>query len=169
MDKFSKRWEQIEYIFMIVCGLCILILMTITIVDVCGRFFGEPLRGNVEISELVMVGIIMLAVGATQRIRGHVSMTAFVDILKRKKAPIYPILDSISLILTEIIIIIVFYYSFIDLLNSISITEKTVGPLYIIQSPARAALCIGLLLMIVRLFIQIWQSIPTIRKWGEVK
>lgn len=57
----------------------ILVMVVVTCADVLGaKIFNRPVPGSTEIVSLVQVAVIIFAVAATQRERGHISVEMFV-------------------------------------------------------------------------------------------
>ena len=59
-------------------GLSLFIMMMVTVVDVTTRFVGKPLLGFFEVTSLLLVCLVFLALAQTQAIKGNVSVEVFV-------------------------------------------------------------------------------------------
>ena len=151
------------------CGMVlILVLMMLTVVDVSGRLFRHPLKGNIEISELILLALVVTAISATQRLNQHVGVDILVNRFKRIRRPVYPVVQFFCLFLTEAVFTISLYYCFKNFLRAIEVGDTTAGPLYLDLWPAHLLLCFGLLLMCVRLLIQLIETAKSIRTWSGV-
>ena len=141
----------------------IFILMVLTVIDVIGRyFFNQPLKGNVEISRLLLMVSMLLPIAYIQRRGEHIGVDILTDWLKRYNLLTYNFVKFSGLILSEIAFVIVLIYCLIDLKMSLMIMETTEGPLYVIVWPAKALVCIGLLFINVRLLAQAFEAIKSI-------
>jgi len=166
MSSFSKIITKIENVSAVFTGYLTLLLMMLTIIDVTGRnLFLAPLLVNVELSRLIMVLMVFLVVAATQKADSHVGIDILLARFKKNKLPVYPILVAAGLLITEIIFIYLLYFSFNFLGSSISEGETTSGPSYLIIWPFRLVLCLGLILMCVRLALQLIERIRSVRTW----
>ena len=170
MKKFSESFSRIEDVLMLCSVGAIVVLMMLTIVDVLGRYlFCNPVVGSVEVSELLMVVIIVLAIAGTQRVGANIGMDALLNKFKKMNRPLFPIFQTFALLLTEAAFVMALYYSFIAFLRALDANETTAGPVYIIAWPVRGILCLGLLFMCIRLAIQLVQTVPSIRTWSSAK
>ena len=85
------------------------ILMFLTVVDVSLRyFFNRPLRGTYELTELMMVAIVVLGLGYTAATGGHISVDIIVNRFKGRSRLI---VDVINLILGIIIFSLIAWQS----------------------------------------------------------
>lgn len=173
MQKFSALLRKlslgrVEDWITLFSGVAMIALMMATIVDVTGRYlFSHPLMGGIEISEVLLLAIVILPMASTQRVGGHVGMDLLLDKLKRMKHPLYHAFQIIILLVSEALFIFVLYYCFKDFLTSLAINETTEGPLFVIIWPAKGILSLGLLLMCVRLAFQLSQALKSIRVGGK--
>lgn len=76
---FLKKFSQRLCSFSNYLGCAILfLLMFLTIVDFAGRYvFNKPVLGMFELTEFMMVSLVFLGMGYTQRNNGHISVTIF--------------------------------------------------------------------------------------------
>jgi len=166
----KHQWRVLDTIedwTTVIGGLLVFILMLVTVVDVTGRYlFDSPLQGAVELSELILIMIVYLAISLTQREHLHVGMDLLLERLKKGNHPLYEPLKAFGSILVGIVLGVFFYYCSRDFIESITISETTSGPLYVPSWPVKGVLCVGLLSLVVRLFVQFFQSVSLIRKEG---
>ena len=159
---------RVEDALVLFSALMVLILMMLTVVDVTGRYlFRHPLQGSVEVSELLLMVIIALAIAGTQRVGGHVGMDVLYDKFKVMKRPLYPAFLAFALFVSEVAFVIILYFCIKAFFMSFDINETTAGPLYLIVWPVRAILCVGLLFMCVRLAVQFVGAIRSFSTWGK--
>lgn len=167
MKRFSDILKKVEDGFGFLAPAAIFALMTITVIDVSGRYLlNHPLKGSVELSELMLLVLVWVAVAGTQRVGGHVGMEALLEKFKKMNRPLYPAFRIFALFVTEISLVIVFYYAIRVFQQAVSINETTAGPLYIATWPILGLVCFGLLLICVRVAIQFTESIRSIGTWG---
>jgi TRAP-type C4-dicarboxylate transport system permease small subunit len=80
MDKIKKIIQVIENLLISIAGVMFLIMMFLGVGDVLGRYlFNKPIRGALEISQILMGGIVFLSWAHTQKEKGHVSVDLFID------------------------------------------------------------------------------------------
>ena len=164
MNRFSYILGKVEDGFIIFGGVIVFVLMMVTVIDVSGRYLlRAPLKGSVEVSEVMLMALVGVAIAGTQRTGGHVGVDALIDKLKRIEGPLYSGFLVIGCLLTLSIFFIAFYYCFWAFLQAVQINETTLGPLYFITWPAKGLFCFGLLLMCVRLCTQFIESVSSIR------
>lgn len=64
----------------LVCGVILLVMMALTVVDVIGRYgFDSPLIGATELTELLLVSVVFIGLPAVTLDRGHVSVDLLVS------------------------------------------------------------------------------------------
>jgi C4-dicarboxylate transporter DctQ subunit len=170
VKKFSDICERTEDWFALFSGGIAFVIMALTIVDVVGRyFFLKPLTENVELSMLLMVGVVMFSIAGTQRVGGHVAMEIFVNRFKRMNRPLFPAFKTFALLLSEAVFLFALYYVIRAFLESYNIHEVTSGPVFMIIWPAKLIICFGVFLMCVRLAIQLIQTVRSIGVWRKVE
>jgi TRAP-type C4-dicarboxylate transport system permease small subunit len=87
-DKFvgilERNTNRVSNILMYISMSMLFIMMLLGAADVCGRyFFSKPITGTLEISEIMLPAIVLLAAANTQSVGGHVT----VDILYFRLSP----------------------------------------------------------------------------------
>ena len=170
MSKFAEILAKLENVCMYISGIAVVILMFLTIIDVSGRsLFSIPLIGSTEMAQMAMIVAIFLAIAGTQRMNGHVGMDMVIDKFKSMNRPVYPVIQSISLLLVGTFFIFVLYYATNHFILATAEKETTGGPFYLSSWPFRGVLCFGLLLMVLRLAIQLVQTIRVIPTWRQDK
>jgi len=62
-----------------ICVTSIMVMMLLTALDVCGRYFlNNPIRGALEITEILMVMTVAAGFAYTQKKKAHISVELFV-------------------------------------------------------------------------------------------
>ena len=163
LDKVEKVVHWAENILVWIAGGMFLLMMFVGASDVLGRFlFNSPIRGTMEISEILMGGIVLLSWAYTQRRKGHVTVDLFIGQ--------YP--PRLRAVLT-------FLMLFLSLVLFVVITEQSTGLaikywqqhrvnpiLKIPTAPFHFFVPIGGLLLSIEFIIQLLRLIPVIKK-GE--
>lgn len=97
----EKGVRKIENILLFIGVAMLLIMMFLGAGDVLGRYlFNNPIKGALEVSQLMMAGVALLCWGYTQAIKGHINIEI---LLVRYPARVQSVINFISLILTIII------------------------------------------------------------------
>jgi TRAP-type transport system small permease protein len=88
-----------------VAGALIAALMLFTVYNILGRWlFGAPLRGTVELTQLVMIGVVYLGLAYAQHHDDHIS----VDLLYQRARPrARAVLDAFSAVLSVVILALI--------------------------------------------------------------
>ena len=61
-----------------ICVSSIMLMMFLTALDVCGRYFlNRPIRGALELTEILMVMTVAAGFAYTQKMKGHISVELF--------------------------------------------------------------------------------------------
>jgi TRAP-type mannitol/chloroaromatic compound transport system permease small subunit len=85
-SNWSKGLEKVIHIFGAVGAALILTIMILTTVDVIGRYIiGSPLKGSVEISEILFLSAVYLGLSYTHLFREHVGVDLFISHLSKKR------------------------------------------------------------------------------------
>ena len=138
-----------------IAGACVLsILMFLTVVDVSLRyFFNHPLRGVFELTELMMVAIVVLGLGYTAATRGHISVDIIVDRFKGRSRQA---VDFINLVLGIVIFSLIVWQSALYAFSSLQTGEHS----DILKVPAfyfKILVPIGSTMLVLELLIQIFK------------
>ena len=88
-----------------ISGLIVLLLMILTTVDVISRYlFNTPIRGTYDVSGLMALVIISLALAQTQVEKGHINITLFTDIMPQRIGSWIKAIISFTCLTTSIIV-----------------------------------------------------------------
>ncbi len=80
VSKWEIGLEKTIRIFGAISAVVILSIMTLTTVDVIGRYIiGSPLKGNVEISEILFLSAVYLGLSYTHLFREHVGVDLLIS------------------------------------------------------------------------------------------
>ena len=131
------------------------ILMFLTVVDVSLRyFFNRPLRGTFELTELMMVAIVVLGLGYTAATKGHISVDIIVDRFKGRSRLI---VDIINLILGIVIFSLIAWQSTVYAFDSLATGEHS----DILKVPTfyfKILVPIGSTMLVLELLMQLFKS-----------
>ncbi|MCL0087881.1 TRAP transporter small permease [Dehalococcoidia bacterium] len=127
-------------------------VMLFTVSEIVLRYvFHRPITGFVEITELVMAGLVFFGLAATQRVGGHVRMGLFID--RVLKGRLYHITESFTLLLALFVFVVVTVYTLEFALNSRNIGVVT-PILHLPRWQSMLCIPIGSFLLCLRLVIQ---------------
>ena len=143
----------VEGVFNDFGGALMILLMLGTVSEIVGRrAFDSPIRGYIEISELIMAGVVFLGLAYTQRMGGHVRVELLVK--KVLKERLHHITESFTLLLSLFIFVIITISSLQFTLNNIKVGNVT-SVLYLPTWPAQLIVPIACALLCVRLAVQL--------------
>jgi len=162
---------SIEDGLLLLAGMVIVFLMLLTTADVTGRYvFIHPVRGAVEISEVLLCFMVFLSLSATQRTGDHISMDAIVELLRRKKkAGAYHLLESFNLFVPLLIFALGAYLFFKETSVCYALREASWGPLYIKYWPSKLCIAIAFTILCIRFGIQLTKHLRCIGRESESK
>lgn len=145
----------------------ILFLMFFAAAEVVGRYvFNAPIRGHMEIVELIMAAVVFLGMAYTQRVGGHVRMEIFITgVIKGRYRDIA---ECITLLVSLAIYGVIAYYTLQNTMYSREIGDVT----SFIKWPTwQSKLCIsiGSMLLCVRFIIEFIQHLRRSVVRGEMR
>ncbi|WP_083638788.1 TRAP transporter small permease [Rhizobium oryziradicis] len=80
----SRAVIWLQRVMALLGGILLLVMMTMTIVDVIGRYaFNSPLRGAGELTELLLVSLIFMGLPAVTLENGHVTVDVLTEHLPK--------------------------------------------------------------------------------------
>lgn len=141
------------------------ILMMLTVIDVCGRyFFNRPLTGTPEIIQASIVGITFLQIPYVQLIDQHLAVTVVYD---KMSSGIKKGIDVVGRLLGSFVFGLIVYSGWNALVQSIRAGEYDGSPASIMLPtwPVRSLIVFCSVIMII---LQIRQIILLFRKKSEV-
>lgn len=166
IQKISRVFEKFENICLALSGGLISVIAVITIVSVSGRFlFNSPLKGDVEIEQLLLLGIIWLAMAGTERVGEHVSMDTLLAKLKKSGSIFSRPLQAAVAFLSALAVGFCLWFAMERLGYAFTSHEKTGGPLYLIFWPAYGTLVLGMILLFARFAIRFVQTFYSSREY----
>ena len=136
-----------------IAGLCVLFLVFGTTYDVLQRgITGRGIPGIIEYAEIFLIALVYLSIANTQRIGGHVSSTIVSD---RLPARISIIGEILGLLLVSVIIFPVIQRAYTIAVASYVDKEYRLGSAAVTLWPSRAAMALGLLMLVVQVLLHI--------------
>ncbi|WP_127110863.1 TRAP transporter small permease [Pararhodobacter zhoushanensis] len=88
----KRSWRWVEIFLELVISLCLVAMTALTVIDVAGRyFFGMPLQGAFEISELLMGLTVFASLPLATRSESHLTIGLFTDHLYGRTRQIHRI------------------------------------------------------------------------------
>jgi TRAP-type C4-dicarboxylate transport system permease small subunit len=170
MDRFSNSVKWVTSVLALVAGICLLLIVVATVVDVSSRPLRIAIPGIYELSRLFIAFAVSLSFAYTTRERGHVVITLLVERFPlRTQRRISIVSSSITTCVIGLMI-----WANVGILHSRWLAERT-DILRIPFLPARFAFEIGLFLFCLVLIIDIYATIKELRSnkisepIGEVK
>jgi TRAP-type C4-dicarboxylate transport system permease small subunit len=161
LDKAEKVVHWAEIILVCIAGLMFLLMMFLGASDVLGRYlFNSPIRGTMEISEILMGGIVLLSWAYTQRRKGHVTVDLFIA---QYPPRLRAVLNFLTLFLSLVLFVAITQQS-TALAMKYWQEHRVIPTLQIPTAPFHFFVPIGGLLLSIEFIIQMLQLIPDIRK-----
>ena len=134
----------------------IIVIMLLTVVGVVARyFFNWPIPGEVDITEILMAGIVFLGLAFTLRVGGHVRVEFIINMFKGRN---YHLIEFCTLLLALFLFVVIFISSFQFTLNSWVVGDVT-PELLLPVWPAKLCVTIGTFLICLRLIIRLVQHL----------
>ena len=161
LSKVEKGVYIAEKVLLVVSGITFLGLMFIGAGDVLGRYLlNKPIRGTMELSEIMMGGIVLLSWAYTQRNKGHVAVELFTaHYSPRMKA----IANLLTLFLSFVLFAIITQQSATMALRYWH-EQRVIPTLEIPTAPFHALVPIGAAFLCIEFIIQMIPLIDKIRK-----
>ncbi len=146
--------ERIENVLAQI-GNVVLAVMTVWIFsDAMGRYvFNAPIPGTLEVTEeYLMVFVVFLAMGYTQRLDGHVKADIFLTYLPSKFLPAIMQVNRVATLVFVVIVIITGAQQFFNAIELKSVSRGSLGyPL----APAYLIMVFGMGIFALRLLLEI--------------
>lgn len=155
----EKGVRNIENILLFIGVGMLILMMFLGAGDVLGRYLlNHPIKGALEISQLMMAGVALLCWGYTQAIKGHINIEI---LLVRYPARTQSIINLISLILTIIIFGLITWQSTLialETMNQNRMLENVPLPLFpfkLMVPIGASVLCLESIIQLIQLIIRI--------------
>ena len=163
LRKIEKGIHYIGNIFTGIGEVLLVALMFLGAGDVIGRYvFNKPITGTMEISEVMMAGMVFLSWAYTQRTGGHVRVQL---VISRYSARARAIARFVTLLLAFFVFDAVIWQSSIIAMKCLQehrilrIVEIPVGPFYCLVPVGAFFLCLEFIIQMIHL-------VPEMRRGG---
>jgi|SRR5690625_60875 len=144
-------------VFKVMGNIVILLMMLLLVFSAFMKKIGYPIIGDYELTELLMLSLIMFALAYTHLIKGHISIGIIVDRLSEKVQVFF---DIFANLITMLVTLTIFYYFFnLATERFLSPFSKSTDLLSIPFYPFEYIISIGFLLWGLESGIQIYQII----------
>jgi TRAP-type C4-dicarboxylate transport system permease small subunit len=102
-----EKWVLgLSTVFSFIAMGLLLVLATLDSADVIGRYsLNMPIQGTLEISEILLAGVVFFGWGYTQSIRGHVSVSFLVSRFPRRVQAIVDFMTSLLMLILLALIV----------------------------------------------------------------
>lgn len=159
--KTQNTWEK----FSLALSATILIgMMLLTSADVFLRYvFDSPIIGALEFSEMLMIGVVYLAIAYVQQKKGHVKVDFLVDKLSERERLS---LELGLLVLALAVIGLLAFQSTVTTIESWRIWDVAPGIVHFPYTPFRAIIAIGTWMLVMRLIVDIGRNLAQWKKLG---
>jgi TRAP-type C4-dicarboxylate transport system permease small subunit len=158
LRKIEKGIQYIGEIFTSIGEVLFVALMLLGAGDVIGRYvFNKPIAGTMEISEVLMAGMVFLSWAYTQRTGGHVRVEL---VISRYSAQARAIANFVTLFLALVLFSAIVWQSAIIAMKCVQehrilrIVEIPVGPFYFLVPVGAFFLCLEFIIHMVHLVPQ---------------
>ena len=132
-------------------------MVLLVCISVTGRhFFAMPIPDDLVFSEYLMVFIVFLPLSSVQALREHVFVTIFTEWMPNRRKVIFETVGVFVGLIAFFIVAAAVYQDFAEAWEFQSYVD---GPLELLDWPAKLTLFIGIALFVVRLFVDLIQSI----------
>jgi len=163
IQKLEKAVQRVGYLALYVSMALLAGVMFFTAVDVVGRYFGHPIQGSYQISELILVWIVCLSWPYLTEKKGHVRVEMLVS-----KLP--PRMQGGIGLLTHLLGLCVFgliVWQGIEMVKMSIRMNEQVGIIDISLYPFQIVVPLGALLVCPVLLIQLIQLVTRQKREGE--
>ena len=161
LRKIEKGFYVAENILLVISGITFLGLMFIGAGDVLGRYLlNKPIRGTMELSEIMMGAIVLLSWAYTQRNKGHVAVELFTSLYPPR---IKAIVDLLTLFLSFVLFAFITQQSASMALRYWH-EQRVLPTLEIPTAPFHALVPIGAAFLCIEFIIQMVHLVDNMRK-----
>ncbi len=142
----------------IVAGAALLLMMIQTAADVfMANFFGRPIEGNLEIiSTYYMVLVVFLPLAFVELRHEHINVDLFVRLLPEG---VRRAVNAFGYLVSALFFGILAYQTWIDAVKSWRIDEVRMGAIYVTIWPAKFALPLGFVAIMLAILLHAWKMI----------
>ncbi len=144
--------ETIDSVFKFVVQAVIFMMMVLIVSDAIGRAFNHPVPGVTEITEeYLMVAVVFLGLGFTQRAGRHIRVELFERWIPQLNAPVAKmILKTIAIVYFGMMA----YYGWLNTVHAFQIRTRSISELAYPLAPAYFLVVIGCAVLCIWLVIE---------------
>ena len=160
MSIFSKTLDKFSGLLKVIGAIALTVMMLLTVVDVVGRFFKNPIFGSVELVGFLATIVIATALPYTYKVDGHVGVEILVRLLSQKAQII---IDIFTRTLTLVLFCLVTWQMFLyaeDIYKTGEVSMNLEFPIYYIIY----LLAFGLLIFSITIMETIFRNIQQLRE-----
>ena len=152
IDRWDTLWKKLGKILALCSGFIMLFLTLLVVVDVSLRyFFGKPIPGGTEGTELLLPYIVFLAMSYTLNVGGHVRVTILLSRFGYKLRLAAELLDClVGLAFFGILT----YFAWIHFWESFVILEFMMAPVKLPWWVGKFSMPIGFFAILIQFFFQ---------------
>lgn len=111
VGKLEKMIDKLEMSAVYLSSLGVIVMMFLVTADVSRRYlFNRPIRGGMEVTEIIMVIIVFLGISYAQKQKAHVGCDVFYDRIPSEK--LKAIIALIQYVISIVISFAMSYYTF---------------------------------------------------------
>jgi TRAP-type C4-dicarboxylate transport system permease small subunit len=138
-------------------GLVVLLMLLQTVADVAmANLAGRPIPGNLEIISLYhMVALVFLPLAFVEMRHEHISVDLVVQLLPRAAQRAILVM---SYLVSAVFFGVLFWQTLLDALASWRLGEITMGAIYVTIWPAKFALPVGFLAILMMVLLHAWKA-----------
>jgi len=158
MDAFTRGVDRVIRALVFVGCVVYGIMALVVVVNVVGRFvFHKPIKGTVELVEIMMVFVAFFAVAFAAKQRTHITVGLFVH---RFAKPIQKMVLRVGFFLSAVIAGVITYQAIANTLYAIRNLYETTPVLYIPFAPLKFVMAFGCLILFVVLLLDTLHPTP---------
>ena len=157
LNSTAVYWRMLVRLSAWIAGIGIAVLMLPTVVDVTHRkIFGPSLPGMLEISEVGLVFVAYLAMASALASGTHISTPVLTSLLPNRIASTLRLAGKL---IVWFVLVMMTLGSGLIAFESFLVGEFRFGLIQMPIWPAKVAVAIGLLMMLIEISIQIWAAL----------
>lgn len=160
---FERGVRSAERILAIIGGVMLFALMLLGASDVIGRYFlNKPVLGTLEVSQILMAGMVFMGWAYTQKLREHVTVDFVVSRLPPK---VRSIMNFITLFLSLVIFSTIVWQSALIAVSTWK-SHELIQTINISIAPFQSLVSLGAFILCLELIIQMLQLLYEMRRRG---
>lgn len=158
MRAFEKVTERLAWALALLAGISLTLMMLQTVGDlVMSRVFAHPIEGNMEVVSVYhMVLVVFLPLAMVELRHEHINADLFVQMLP---APLQRAVYVFGSLISLAFFGTLCYQTWIDAVESWKIDEVVMGSIYVPVWPAKFALPLGFLAMLLVIVLHIFRAL----------